>query len=282
LAKANLGAEVIPSFYLLLHDLALRPSAQLKAGELPHSALEKPLMVLAAIRRTARKYLLQPEHWTEYYQGLALYLLGSMKFGNLDRVPEAPLPKQVAFWGAAATLNLMENPSRPDTSRRPGETVDQPPADKAVAGAAPTVFISYSRKDERQKDQLLSHLKVLKQTGIIDLWSDDRIGAGADWEQEINRAMARASVAILLISANFLSSDFVLRTEVNKLLDRHHHEGLIIFPVIAKPCAWKTIGWLTRLQVVPKHGKPIWGSGNSRVDEDLAQIAEAIAAVLQK
>jgi hypothetical protein len=207
-----------------------------------------------------------------------------MKFGNLDKIREAPapLPKQVAFWGAAAILKLLENPARLETPHRPPETTSQPPAGKAATGATPTVFISYSRKDERQKDQLLSHLKVLKQTGIIDLWSDDRIGAGAAWEEEINRAMAQASVAILLISANYLSSEFVLRKEVNKLLDRHQHEGLIIFPVIAKACAWKTIDWLARLQVVPRNGKPIWGSGSSRVDENLAQIAQDIAAIIEK
>jgi len=83
---------------------------QSAAGKPPHRTLEKPLAMLVAIRRTARKYLFDPEDWTEYYQGLVLYLLGAMKFGNLDRIPEAPapLPKQVAFWGAAVAGNLTK------------------------------------------------------------------------------------------------------------------------------------------------------------------------------
>ena len=73
----------------------------------------------------------------------------------------------------------------------------------------PTVFISYSRKDEAEKDALLTHLGILHHTGLIDLWSDDRISAGADWKEEISHAMERASVAILFITANFLNSEFL-------------------------------------------------------------------------
>ncbi len=64
----------------------------------------------------------------------------------------------------------------------------------------PVVFISYSRKDEEEKKQLVKHLRVLQ--GAIDTWSDDRIGPGVDWKQAIEQAMAEAKVAILLISVN--------------------------------------------------------------------------------
>ncbi len=67
----------------------------------------------------------------------------------------------------------------------------------------PVVFVCYSHKDEKEKDQLLSNLGVLARTSLIDLWSDDRISAGADWEAEISQVIAQARVAILLISTNF-------------------------------------------------------------------------------
>src|SRR5262245_52717279 len=98
----------------------------------------------------------------------------------------------------------------------------------------PVIFISYSHKDEKEKDKLLSHLAVLQAGGLISLWSDDRIKAGADWKQEIREAMAQAKVAILLISANFLSSSFILSQEIPALLQRREREGLTVFPVIAK------------------------------------------------
>jgi hypothetical protein len=146
----------------------------------------------------------------------------------------------------------------------------------------PLVFISYSHKDEAEKDQLLAHLGVLQQAGLVEVWNDDRIGTGADWESEISRAMAQAKVAVLLISANFLTSDFILRQEVPALLKRRDGEGLTVFPVIARACAWEEVEWLRKMNVRPKNGRPIWGSADSRVDEDLAAIAAEVAAIVKK
>ena len=56
----------------------------------------------------------------------------------------------------------------------------------------PTVFISYSHKDEAEKETLLAHLNVLQHAGLIDVWSDDRIGVGSNWEQEIEQAVGQA------------------------------------------------------------------------------------------
>lgn len=143
----------------------------------------------------------------------------------------------------------------------------------------PVVFISYSHKDEIEKDQLVSHLKVLQSAGVIELWVDDRIAGGADWEQEIKQAIAKAKVAVLLITANFLTSDFILGKEVPAFLKRRKKEGLTVFPVIAKACAWRAFDWLAKMNVRPKNGRPIWSGPGSRVDEDLTTIAEEIVAV---
>ncbi len=142
------------------------------------------------------------------------------------------------------------------------------------------VFVSYSHKDEKEKDELLSHLSILQHAGFIGLWSDDQIGAGANWETEINQAIKQAKVAILLVSANFLASDFIAGKEVSSLLNRRKHEGLVIFPVIAKACAWQTVDWLTKMRVRPKRGKPVWSDAGSHVDEELAAIAEEIAHII--
>ena len=74
----------------------------------------------------------------------------------------------------------------------------------------PTVFISYSHKDEQWKDRLVTQLGVLQQQGYLDVWDDRRIEAGTDWFKEIEDAIHVASVAILMISANFLHSNFIL------------------------------------------------------------------------
>jgi tetratricopeptide (TPR) repeat protein len=145
----------------------------------------------------------------------------------------------------------------------------------------PLVFISYSHKDKEEKEKLLSHLGVLGKADLIDLWSDDRIGAGADWEPEIREAMARAKVAILLVSANYLTSDFILGEEVPTLLKRRESEGLTVFPVIARACAWKRVKWLAKMNVRPKNGRPVWGDAGIHVDEDLTAIAEEVAAIVK-
>src|SRR5262245_29504783 len=145
----------------------------------------------------------------------------------------------------------------------------------------PIIFISYSHEDESEKDELLTHLGVLQREGSISLWSDDQISVGADWKQEISEVIAQARVAILLISANFLNSGFILGEEVPILLNRRKSEGLIVFPVIAKACAWRDVKWLTEIHVRPKNGKPIWSASNRQVDEDLTAIAEEVAEIVR-
>jgi tetratricopeptide (TPR) repeat protein len=146
----------------------------------------------------------------------------------------------------------------------------------------PTVFISYSHKDEVWKDKLVSHIGVLQQEGLLDIWDDRRIGAGEDWYPEIQKAIDIASVAILMVSADFLTSKFIRSEEVPKLLERREKEGLHIFPVIVRPCAWKQVKWLSRMNLRPKDGEPISGGTEFQIDADMAAIAEEIAGIIER
>jgi hypothetical protein len=146
----------------------------------------------------------------------------------------------------------------------------------------PTVFISYSHHDEVEKEKLLSHLGVLRHAGLIDLWSDDRIGAGADWAAEMGQAIGQARVAILLITANYLTTEFILSQQIPQLLERRRQEGLVVFPVIARACAWDRVEWLRQMQVRPQNRIPVWGDGGSHVDEDLAEIAREVADIIEQ
>lgn len=144
----------------------------------------------------------------------------------------------------------------------------------------PLVFVSYSHKDEEEKDRLLTHLGVLR-SSLIEIWSDDQLVAGDEWGVELSRVIESAQVAILLVTANFLTSKFILQEEVPRLLQRRKKEGLIVFPVIAKPCPWEVIDWLTRMQVRPKNANPVWGQHGSHVDEDLKTIALEVATIVR-
>ena len=79
---------------------------------------------------------------------------------------------------------------------------------------SPKIFVSYSRKDKKWLERLQVHLKPLESDGVVDLWDDTEIKAGADWEAEIERALVEAKAAILLISADFLASDFIRKRDV--------------------------------------------------------------------
>jgi len=162
------------------------------------------------------------------------------------------------------------------------DTAETLPGSRSKKRELPLVFISYSHKNEKEKDALVDHLKVLEKAGgYIDLWNDDRIGGGEGWENDINKAIKKAKIAILLISAQFLGSEFILGKEVPKLMQRRKKEGLKVIPVIAKACAWRKIRWLNKLNAKPKNGTPIWRGGNEDPDEELTKIAEEISEILQ-
>src|ERR1041385_8450291 len=78
----------------------------------------------------------------------------------------------------------------------------------------PIIFVSYSHRDERDKSRLVTQIRVLERDSDVDLWDDNRIKPGSDWETDIDAAMTRAKVAVLLVTANYLPSKFILDVEV--------------------------------------------------------------------
>lgn len=145
----------------------------------------------------------------------------------------------------------------------------------------PLIFLSYNQNDEHDKQKLLTQLRVSVSHYDVDLWSDDRIRAGGNWRREIDEAISKAQLAILLITADYLTSNFILDVEVPKLLERHNNEGMSIFPVIARECAWRKTPWLVGMNVRPLKGKPVWRSGGRYADKELTRIAEEIAELVE-
>jgi tetratricopeptide (TPR) repeat protein len=145
----------------------------------------------------------------------------------------------------------------------------------------PTVFISYSHKDEVWKDRLLPHLRVLEQLDRITVWDDRRIDAGDTWYDEIGQAMERAAVTVCLISADYLASNFCVKEEIPYLLERRARNGMTLIPVLLRPCLWKAIPWLTPIQMLPRDGKCVSRHFKDDWDVPFAEVAELIFEILE-
>lgn len=115
----------------------------------------------------------------------------------------------------------------------------------------PTIFISYSHKDVEWRDKLATHLRALQLQDSLTFWTDEAIGIGDAWFEKIQEAMNAASVAVMLVSPDFLASGFIIREEVRRLLERREQDKMPIFPILVRPCVWKRVPWLARLQMRP-------------------------------
>jgi len=145
----------------------------------------------------------------------------------------------------------------------------------------PLVSVFYSRKDEPLKNRLVKHLGVLQREGLFSLWHDRCIDPGDDWFPGIEQAIADSNIAFLMISADFLDSDFIRREEVPRLLARRQEDGLLVLPIIVGPCSWREVGWLSRMNVMPKDAHPIAGGTKYQIDAQFAEIADEVAKIIR-
>jgi len=102
----------------------------------------------------------------------------------------------------------------------------------------------------------MKHLNVLHRQGVIDVFNDRRIVAGTEWAQEISLALENAQVILLLISANFLASDYAFGVETRRALSRHENGEAIVLPVLLRPVDFSDSP-LASLQVLPSDGRPV-------------------------
>ena len=136
-----------------------------------------------------------------------------------------------------------------------------------------TVFFSYSHKDENLRDQLETHLAMLKRQGVIATWHDRRLIAGAEIDSGISQELERANIILLLVSPDFLASEYCYGTEMTRALRRHAAGEARAIPVILRPCEW-TQAPFGNLLAAPKDGKPVtkWAD----LDEAFLDITRAI------
>src|SRR5438876_8339412 len=118
------------------------------------------------------------------------------------------------------------------------------------------IFFCYAHEDELLLNRLKSHLKPLQRQGLINVWHDRDISAGTNWEQEISRHLHEANIILLLISPDFMDSDYCYGIEMKQALERHDRGDARVIPIILRPVYWQgpPIG---KLQALPMDGKPV-------------------------
>ena len=118
------------------------------------------------------------------------------------------------------------------------------------------VFFSYSHRDEELRDELEKHLSILRRQGFIEAWHDRRIGVGAELAHEISQNLETADVILLLVSSDFLASDYCYDIEMKRAMVRHEAGEARVIPVILRPCDWHDAPF-GKLLATPPDGKPV-------------------------
>jgi internalin A len=142
------------------------------------------------------------------------------------------------------------------------------------------LFYSYSHKDENLRNQLETHLKLLERQGVIATWDDRLIGAGEEWKNDISDKLERAEIILLLISSDFIASDYCYDIEMQRALQRHDAGEARVIPVIVRDVDWSSAPF-AKLQALPKDGKAVtlWADRDSawkNVSEGIKRAAEAM------
>jgi len=138
------------------------------------------------------------------------------------------------------------------------------------------VFISYSHADAEWLKRVKVHLKPLVRNSIIDIWEDTRIQTGDDWKREIERALETSQAAILLVSADFLASDFIVENELPPLLKGAQSKGTRIFPVIIGPCCFDETNQLSQFQAINSPSKTLIEMNHGEQERLFFQLAKDI------
>jgi TIR domain len=145
--------------------------------------------------------------------------------------------------------------------------------DAAGRVARVSVFLSYAHRDERLRDELEKHLSPLRRSALIDTWDDRRITPGAELDAAIDQRLETADLVLLLISPDFINSDYCYRREMRAALRRHTKGQARVIPIILRPVDWLRTP-IGRLLATPRDAKPVttW----HRRDDALLDVATSV------
>jgi hypothetical protein len=141
------------------------------------------------------------------------------------------------------------------------------------------VFFSYSHKDEALRDELATHLSLMKRRGFIEAWHDREISAGREWANAIDDNLNAADIILLLVSANFLASDYCYDIEMQRAMERHEAREARVIPIILKPVDWRDAPF-AKLQALPNNAKAVTTWQDK--DEAFLNVVQGIRRVVEE
>lgn len=139
------------------------------------------------------------------------------------------------------------------------------------------LFYSYSHRDEKFRERLEIHLAALRRQGLIEEWHDRKITAGREWKNDIDENLEAADIILLLVSSDFLASDYAYNKEFMRALERHKSGEVRIVPIILRYSDWQETP-IGDLQALPPEGKPVAGRG----DRGWTEVAKGLRQVIRE
>ena len=139
------------------------------------------------------------------------------------------------------------------------------------------IFFCYAQEDEQILNQLKSHLRLLERQGLIELWYDREISAGIEWEQDDTKHLSEAQIILLLVSPDFMNSDYCYSVMMQRAMMRYNQGEARVIPIILSRCDWKNAPF-SKLQVIPKHARPIteWEDRGAAFDNIVTNIRRVV------
>lgn len=193
---------------------------------------------------------------------------------DLMRLPEQDTPKLVASRMSPRDLILLSAPASSDVTR--------PRRDRFLEAEGPIrVFYSYAHEDEELRNKLESHLKLLRRRGIIAGWHDREMTAGADWQGAVSEHLERANLILLLVSADFLASDYIYDVELTRALERQGAGEVRVIPILLRDVDWSDAPF-AHLLALPRDARPVTSAAWHTVDDAFADVARGIRRVVEE
>jgi hypothetical protein len=145
------------------------------------------------------------------------------------------------------------------------------------------IFFCYAHEDEIYLKRLKAQLQPLRIHGLIDMWHDRDITPGVQWEDEISKRLEEAQIILLLISPDFMASDFCISKELKQAIAHHEAKQTCVVPIIIRPVHWE-IPPLNKLQALPKDAEPVteWRNIDSaflNITLEIRRLVEGLATL---